>query len=201
MKIINSILASKDKFLFSDVDVQNSTGTEVYNAATVKAMNPKELSIFLQDKCQGVSAETIVYLLNEDVDGESFLEFTDQSLLSNFPGLSCDQRMSILRVVSNAGDAQYETTFHFANHNVIEIPLQEDLGCGVLQGFVDEGGILKAVTGETSQKVDWLLVLVVLSSRRESKTAVLLGNDLRLILKMFVLVYVFTAVHYIYGVL
>lgn len=61
IKIIKAILASKDNFIFSNVEIQDSLN-QIYDAATVKVMNPEQLSDFLQHQSSMVP-ETIKFLL------------------------------------------------------------------------------------------------------------------------------------------
>ncbi|KAK3911494.1 Chaperone protein DnaJ [Frankliniella fusca] len=150
---INFGQRKEEKFLFSSNN-QQIVLDEIFDAALIKVMSPKELSVFLQDKCRGVLPETIVLLLNEEVDGESFLEFTDNSLLSNFPDLSCKQRLSILKVIANASYEHQTDSPTFQNVNVSQNSPEDDLGCGILQGFVDGEGYLRAVTDDTRDKID-----------------------------------------------
>lgn len=48
-------------------------------------------------------------------------------MLLDFPGLSSDQRNSILKVLACAGEVEPNPSFQFLDHDVISIPLDDDL--------------------------------------------------------------------------
>ncbi|XP_034251344.1 uncharacterized protein LOC117651413 [Thrips palmi] len=135
LKIISKIQQSKESFIFNPET--NCESFEVFDISYFKSLNPQGLSLFLQEKCTDISAENIIYLLNEEVDGEAFLEFTEESLISNFPNLSFDQRTAIQNLFNYGGELQSEATFiKIKKPNSADVPVleaEDDLGCYTLQ--------------------------------------------------------------------
>lgn len=80
-KIINSILASKDNFSFSELEVEDSNDkSELYDAAKVKVMNFEELSKFLQNR--DLLPETVQLLLSMCNFHRGFVKLESKLLIS-----------------------------------------------------------------------------------------------------------------------
>lgn len=63
LKLIKIIQQSKEKYVFSK-DSSNNDSIQIFDISEIKSMTPQELSLFLQQNCSAISAETIVYLLS-----------------------------------------------------------------------------------------------------------------------------------------
>ncbi|XP_034238514.1 uncharacterized protein LOC117643632 [Thrips palmi] len=150
--------------------------------AVVATSTRDDVSAFLHS--QGtLKPETISLFFEQEVDGEAFLELNDETLRQDFNEITFGERKKILKIISCLVGPDANTSSSSASDTLILndsscsfinssgssiITLDQDLGCAVLEGYVDDDGVVRPISNIDQAKLEPCISASFIKKRKAS---------------------------------